>query len=144
MNTLRFKSKVDTWFYLAIVSIPLMIMLPVMFTSSPEDDLVGLGITFVSLALPVWLLFTTDYTVTGASLFIRSGPFRWQLSLDEISGVKPSKSVLSAPALSLDRLQIEYGRNQSILVSPKNQHEFISALRLDSASDQTNPTQSEN
>ena len=35
---------------------------------------------------------------------------------------------LSGPALSLDRLRIDYGRGRSLLVSPKERERFVSEL----------------
>jgi hypothetical protein len=39
-----------------------------------------------------------------------------------------SRSPFSSPALSLDRLQIDYGAGKSILISPADKEGFIEAI----------------
>ena len=39
-----------------------------------------------------------------------------------------SRSILSAPALSLDRIQIDYGARR-ILISPRERQRFVDELR---------------
>jgi hypothetical protein len=36
---------------------------------------------------------------------------------------------VSSPALSLDRLQLSYGKSKSIIVSPKNKSAFVDHLQ---------------
>lgn len=87
---------------------------------------VVLAFTFV---LPLWLVLDTNYTRTAQELLIRSGPFRWRIPLSAVHEVSPSRSWVSAPALSLDRLCIRYGQGSSILVSPREKQRFVEALR---------------
>ena len=56
------------------------------------------------------------------------GPFRWRVPIDAITAITPTRSALSSPALSLDRLRIEYGE-RAILVSPIYKEGFVRALR---------------
>ena len=78
--------------------------------------------------LPVWLLFATDYTITGSALKIRCGPFKWTVERREIHSITPSRNLISSPALSLNRLDIKYGHNRHILVSPRDRKGFYEAL----------------
>ena len=48
--------------------------------------------------------------------------------MNEIKTVTPTSNPLSSPALSLDRLQINYGRWGSIMISPKDKEAFIQDL----------------
>jgi hypothetical protein len=59
---------------------------------------------------------------------VRSGPFRWTIALDDIHAVTPSRDLRSGPALSLDRLRIEYGPGREILISPRDQSGFLHDL----------------
>lgn len=77
------------------------------------------------LGLPIWLLARTYYTFEGTDLVVRSGPFNWRIPLEQIRGVEPTRSPLSNPALSLDRLRIDYGSNGSIMVSPADKEGFL-------------------
>jgi hypothetical protein len=127
---MKFKSAVDWWFYagfLPLVGIA-VVLLPVI---QPMGGL-GASIALLSLiaaaALMAWFLVSTFYQVEGHVLLIRCGPFRWRIPLAEIKSVRNSRSVASSPALSLRRLQIDYGLGQSILVSPADRVGFMKAL----------------
>ena len=80
------------------------------------------------VGLPVWLFATTSYRFTDADLLVRSGPFRWRVPLREITSVRPSRDLLSSPALSLDRLRIDYAKRSFILISPRERDEFLRDL----------------
>ena len=87
------------------------------------------GVGLLTLGLPVWLLLDTSYTVTADELQVRSGPFRWQIKLSEVKQISPSRSWLSSPALSLDRVRVQFGAARSVLVSPREKQQFVDCLR---------------
>ena len=58
-------------------------------------------------------------------LFVRCGPFRWTVAVASIESVKRTRNAMSGPALSLDRVQIRYGRFRSILISPDQRDQFL-------------------
>ncbi len=129
---MRFESKKDTWLIvlggLATVVVVLS-LLPVAL--SARDWTVRLplfGVLSVLCILVPWVLFGTFYVVEGGTLIVRSGPFRWRIKISDIRRVRPSRSPLSSPALSLDRLRIEYGESRHILLSPPDQKAFSKAL----------------
>lgn len=129
-----FRSAVDTWFYLVLVvtaAIVLAAMVPVVATGHPAAIPVVIVCAVVAIGLPLWLLASTRYTVTGEALLVRCGPFGWRIPRSEISQIRPSRSILSSPALSLDRLEIRYGDGKSILVSPADKDGFAAALGFD-------------
>ena len=68
------------------------------------------------------------YEIRDTDLLVRSGPFRWKINLEDIRSIQPSHSLISSPALSLDRLEIRYGSGQVILISPKDHAAFIDQL----------------
>lgn len=53
---------------------------------------------------------------------------KWQVPIAGITGITPTSNPLSSPALSLDRLRIDYGRGKSLMISPKNKEQFIRDL----------------
>jgi len=128
-----FTSKVDTWLIaigpLAGVA-ALTAVIPVTLHSGRMLIVAVVVLTAaLALVLPLWLLLDTNYTLTADELLVRSGPFRWRIALNEVREVSPSRSWLSSPALSLDRLLIRYGTRRSILVSPREQQRFVDCLR---------------
>lgn len=128
----RFPSKVDGWFLglvllggFAFVYATSTVWLRAGVVPAVAMVLVGL----LTLGLPLWLLFGTDYALTAQELRVRSGPFRWRVPLDQVRRVSVSHNWLSAPALSLKRLRIDYGRAGSLLISPRDRQAFVAALQ---------------
>lgn len=74
------------------------------------------------------ILAGTYYSVDGATLKIVSGPIRIRVKLDEINSVRATRNPLSSPALSLDRLMINYGKNRKVMVSPADKRGFLKAI----------------
>lgn len=73
---------------------------------------------------------TTYYIIDGNELKVRSG-FIINITIDinKITKIVPTRSILSSPAVSLDRLEIFYNRYDSVLVSPKDKEGFIAGLK---------------
>jgi len=129
---MTYRSAVDWWFYVvvfgvAIATIPTMV--PLFASGQPVHVLTAVFILLVACVLPLWLLASTYYRIEASALIVRSGPFRWTVPLDEIRSVRPSRSLWSSPALSLDRIQIDYGRGRSLLVSPRDRDGFLAAIQ---------------
>jgi len=81
-----------------------------------------------SIGLVAWIFLTTSYRLSDRDLHITSGPFRIRVPLAQIQRITPTRSVLSAPALSLDRLEIAYGNGQVVVISPKDHRAFFAAV----------------
>ncbi len=126
-----FKSKVGGWYY------GILLLLPGIFSYAYYEDgppphspefLIFIFSAILSIGLMLWLLNTTDYSVTNDALLIRCGPIKWHIKRSEIQEIKPGFSLLSSPALSMDRLVIHFGEGRTIMVSPEDKQGFISAL----------------
>jgi len=131
MNAImRFDSKIDWWVYLSFMLLSVVMLgtlVPLAFTGHPS--LIPLGIAAVfGLGLPLWLLLSTHYRIADNRLYVKSGPFSWNIPIEDIQSAKPSRSLLSGPALSLDRLNLIYGKSQSLVVSPKDKVAFLAAI----------------
>ena len=125
-----FKSSVGWWYYAVIVAAAMVVLFAIVppMTSGQLSIPIGIVIALLSLGLPLWFLFSTSYCVDKESLHVKSGPFSWTIPMTEIESVEPSRSLLSSPALSLDRLRIRYGNGKSILVSPADREAFLEAI----------------
>lgn len=132
MAAKRFRSKIDRWILAVLIFVILTeFVVIIAVAADSEDPLVKTGIILASLlvmALIGSLLVGTHYTVDRGLLRIVSGPFRWKVPIDQISSVEATRSPLSSPALSLDRLRIRYGNNRRILVSPADREGFLRAI----------------
>jgi membrane protein YdbS with pleckstrin-like domain len=132
---MTFPSKIDTWLLGVIAAVLLgnLILIIVLWLNLPNNTTVA-AISTTALLLAVlaaiaWLFLSTQYTVRSNHLIVRSGPFSWRIPIDTIAKVKATRNPLSAPALSLDRLEISYGDRRTILVSPKDTAGFLQAIR---------------
>ena len=86
------------------------------------------GLEVLIVAFIVWTYRGTRYLVTDREVIARSGPFRWRIEIAGIESIRPSRSPLSSPAMSLDRLEIRYGGGRRLLISPKDREGFLEAV----------------
>lgn len=130
----RFESGVDTWILLLLGGTylgTLAVLAYALLTEFSTLTVVMTLITLVALFLPLGLLFPLYYELGETHLLVRCGIQRWEIPYERIENVEPSRSWLSAPAFSLDRLRIDYrltSYRQSVLISPEPRDEFIAAL----------------
>ena len=132
MSEKRFKSKVDAWIALLIVGVVLMDIAFIYIFALSGGGLAERGGVFLTLVgvlvLLSWLTLRTYYAVADETLTVVCGPFRWKIPIADIHSVTPTRSLWSSPALSLDRLRIEYGNGRRIMVSPADKQGFLGAI----------------
>ena len=119
-----FKSKIDWWFGLILVY-PIFLSVKAML----EGEWIGLlGLTGV-VGFILFLSKTTQYIINENQLIVKS---TWivneRIDISKITKVEKSNSILSSPALSLDRLLVRYNKYDEVLISPKEKIEFINEL----------------
>ncbi len=91
-----------------------------------------IGIVMLFLVLSIGYLYAnTYYKITDSNkLTVKAGfLINTEIDINSIQSIEPTKSVLAAPALSLDRLKISYNKNSSVVISPKEKDNFITQLR---------------
>lgn len=130
MAPLVFRSKVDTWLKAVLFGSVAVAIAGVAgsgaFTTSAA--FVAVPLLIVAVGLPVWTIRSTYYTLTDERLDVRCGPLVWSVRLNDVRSVTPTRNPLSSPALSLDRLRIDYGRGLSIMISPQDKDAFVREL----------------
>lgn len=87
------------------------------------------GLFFLVFAAIIRLLFAIRYLVDNQNLLIYTGygkPF--VLPITEIKSVEYSRSPISSPAASLERLEIAYGKYDAVYISPDDRKGFAKAL----------------
>lgn len=82
-----------------------------------------------ALAALITIAFTLPcrYTVLEDTLSLRCGLICYQVPLADIQIVEPSRTIMSGPALSMNRVLIQTAKRQYIL-SPKERDAFIEDL----------------
>ncbi len=131
--TQRFPSKRDGWITGVLMGSAILDFAIIAWALGQLGEHATIGWLTIAAVLPVavitlWLLYGTRYEVSRTELFVRAGPFRWRIPLDSIHGAERTRSPLSSPALSLDRIRIRYGNGRELLVSPDNQRAFLAAI----------------
>lgn len=127
----RYRSKVDTWMLLILVSAMLACIAAIAVARVIEGQWslwIVIPNALLGVLLPAWLLLGTFYVLDGDSLKIRCGPFHWTIPVREIRGIEPTRDPLSSPALSLDRLRIDCGNGKSLMISPHDREQFLKDL----------------
>jgi PH (Pleckstrin Homology) domain-containing protein len=134
MTAMRFESKRDAWIVLLLRVMPIVVLAVVVLAWYQEHRNMRGPIIGAVLLIAFEVFFfesvmrTTYYVVDGGTLVIRSSFITWRVPIASIRSITPTRSALSSPALSLDRLRIEYG-SKAILVSPEDKRRFIETLR---------------
>jgi len=132
---MKYKSKIDLFIHLCFV---LMLVCMVwmladgIMNSNRESIFSGiiLLITNAALIIPIW--FYTYYLLSEKALIIRCGIILYYtIPYENIISVEEKGTLISSPAMSLDRIRINYkkkNRNKKVYISPKYKTEFINEL----------------
>lgn len=90
--------------------------------------LVILTVVFGLILLP--MLFNTYYAIKDTTLNVHSGIIiNTNIEIANIKSIKQTNSMMSAPALSFDRIEIFYNTYDSVIISPQNKKDFIETLK---------------
>lgn len=76
----------------------------------------------------LWIWFKTGYTIEEGLVTIQVGPFKKKIRIEEIESIRETKNPFSSPALSSDKLEINYARFETVAISPKDKTEFVRQL----------------
>ena len=122
-----FFSRVDGWL-VAVLLLAVVSPLAAVWWAG-ADVVLALASVMVTLLVCGVLLVPCRYTLESDHLLIRCGLIRQRIPYRDITAITPSRSLWSAPALSLQRVKLSYGRTSSQLVSPRERAVFIQALQ---------------
>lgn len=128
-----YKSKTDAWL-VAVLALAIAVSLSASATvmlagGSATWWVVGVTVA-LGIGLPLWVLLGTDYRLESGQLHVRSGPFNWRIPVATITNIVPTSNPLSSPALSLDRLRIEYENGKTIMISPRDRDRFLRDMEV--------------
>lgn len=121
---LNFKSKKDIWLAVSIWGV-IILMFFMMIT---EQIIVVYIVGILNNALLLWLWFGTSYKIDDENLIVKNGPFKSTIDIKSIKKLRATKTLLAGPALSIDRIEIQYKRYDFVIVSPKEKNKFIESL----------------
>lgn len=108
---------------LALTILPLT---PLLYADIPIEIFL---IIVAGLCFCVAMMFSFKYVIDGEYLIVKSGFFFSQrFFIEDLRSITPTRTILSAPAASLDRLELNFG-DVSVVVSPKDKDGFIECIR---------------
>ncbi len=119
-----YKSKIDYWLGLVLLY-PIFLSI----TSIVEGKWIGfVGLAFV-LGVVLFISKTTRYILNENQLIVKC---MWivneKIDISKIRKIEKTSSILSSPALSLDRIALKYNKFDEVYISPKERKDFIEEL----------------
>lgn len=95
-----------------------------------KPNWIGIAILLPVILFVVHMFLTTKYTIEGDKLVIKCGfLYHKTIDINTIRRIAETNNLLSSPATSLDRLEILYGKFDSVLISPRRKAEFINDIK---------------
>jgi len=128
-----YRSKIDWWLGL-ILCVPPVVSITVCIALALAGDTSGLLVGFAMVLFVVGiyfgLVFPMRYGLDDTHLLVRFGICRQRIPLAAISEVTPTHNPLSSPALSLDRLRVQFGQGffKAMMISPTDRNSFLNEL----------------
>ena len=119
-----YKSKIDWWF-------GILFLYPIFLgiTSIVEGKWIGFIYFSFIIGVIIFISKTTNYRIEGNELTVKC---LWiindRIEISKIRKIEKSNSILSSPALSLDRIAVYYNKYDEVYISPKEKQAFIDAL----------------
>ena len=110
---------------------PIVLILSITFYLHIANE-IWIGVVINSaVAIFITYLYTgTKYIIDDKSLLVKAGfSINQTIPIQEIKCITRTNSILSSPALSLDRIQLFYGKSKSVTISPKDKNAFVNHLQ---------------
>ncbi|MDM0121969.1 PH domain-containing protein [Variovorax arabinosiphilus] len=121
---LVFFSRIDVWLVLCVgASLALCFVL-----AWTQQSVMAFAIGSLTVAAVLALTVPCKYTLTKSHLKIRCGLLKRVVPYADIVGIELSRSIVSAPALSLMRVKVSCARTAH-LISPNDRERFMKELR---------------
>jgi uncharacterized membrane protein YraQ (UPF0718 family) len=110
---------------------PLLIILVVFgFIMAYNKAWAGLVVMIIIASVVTHMFLTTYYQVEDRVLKVKSGfLFKKIIAIDSIKKIGNAKGLLNSSATSPDRIEINYNKSNSIIISPKDTTGFIGELK---------------
>lgn len=123
---MKFRSRIQWGLFLPIIAVLIGLGIALVFTGT----WFVLVVNTLAALLILHLITATDYTIEEDRLIVRSGLlYKSTIRLSEIRKIRPTTSVLSAPAASIKgRLEVSYGKGAQIIISPADIEGFMATV----------------
>jgi len=128
-----YRSKIDWWVALLLGFPPvasILVCIALALSGKTSELLWGLAPALLVFGIYFGLVFPMQYGLDDTHLLVRFGVCRQRIPLVEIAEVHPTHNPLSSPALSLDRLHVQFGPGffKAVMISPAERDRFLDDL----------------
>ncbi|QBZ97598.1 PH domain-containing protein [Flavobacterium sangjuense] len=119
-----YKSKIDWW-----LGLPLLYPIFLSVTSMIEGEWIGYPVFIFFLLFIVFISKSTRYIIAENQLIVKSMfVVNDRIDISKIRKIEKTNSILSSPALSLDRIAIKFNKFDEVYISPKEKQNFLTDL----------------
>jgi energy-coupling factor transporter transmembrane protein EcfT len=88
------------------------------------------GLIFCQILFIAHIFWTTFYIIENEKLQIKSGfLINFSIDIQLIKKISETNTLMSAPAVSFDRLEILYNKFDTVVISPKDKTKFIETIQ---------------
>lgn len=95
-----------------------------------QQDWIGLIPLFLLVLFLAHMFLTTSYTILEDKLIVRCGVlFKRTVDIKAIKKISETRNLMSAPAASIDRLELSYNKFDSVIISPRDKIGFIKQVK---------------
>lgn len=125
---MRFSSRKDISMSL-LIWVPIFLCLGTIYATITTE----ISILTILLMLAIIILFSsfwfnTRYTLEDDQLKISYGPITKRIPISAITAIRKTKNPFTAPALSMQRIELTYDQYHTVQISPKETQRFIMEL----------------
>ena len=121
-----YKSKID---YLLVVTIYVIILGATVPTLIYAFSWIAIFMVVILLAFVSSLIFNTKYIVENDILSIKCGVLPVEkYNIQDICTIQNTNTIISSPAISLDRIEIRLTKRRSVVISPQDKNGFIETM----------------
>ena len=126
---IRYSSKKDIWIVCVLVISCIVIVADIIFNFGGGERKIVLGLTVLFVIMSCLFI---RYDINGKKLIIKIGILRYSIDITTIENIETCGSWIASPALSLDRIRIDYvnkrKKRKSVIISPSHRKVFINEL----------------
>lgn len=127
----EFKSKVGYGILIPVLVLLVGItLLPIINGAPTRATLTMLGIMVPTIAFTLHIFFRTIYRIDNNNELVIKCGFLHNSTVDisTIKSISRTRNPISSPAASLDRIELKYGKWNSVIISPNDKVEFVNEL----------------
>lgn len=129
-----YRSRTDWWIALCLCVPPTasaIVLTSAIVAGRQSETAIAVGVMLLVFGIYMGLIFPMRYGLNDQELTVRFGLCRQRIPLHSIREVRRTRNPLSSPALSLDRLHVQFGDGffKAVMISPLDRDEFLDDIR---------------